>query len=78
MSSVGYGQSPLMLALVLIADLYMCDPRGLCSMQHDWIGGSFNDAVDRNRHGDADPRRHSGRGVPCRLGMAAWKNDCHR
>jgi hypothetical protein len=80
----GYGPILLILGLVLAADIYLCDPHGLCSWQHDWVG-----LGDKPWPTDKDQKKVQKDNYPgwwgheraahkrCKLGDQNWRGDCN-
>lgn len=66
----------MILGVLLAADMWLCDPHGLCSMQHDYVGiGDKPWPSGENRR----PLSKDKPGTPhrrCKLGDKNWNNDC--
>jgi hypothetical protein len=71
--------------VLLAADMWLCDPHGLCSTQHDYVGigdRPWPAAQPVKRHypgwwghdkaGLSKATKHE----PCKLGDKNWGNDC--
>lgn len=70
-----------MLAFILAADIYLCDPHGICAQTHDYVGiGDKPWPVEKHYPGwwghEKTQRSEATSHKPCKLGDQNWKNDC--
>jgi hypothetical protein len=77
----------MILGVILAADLFLCDPHGLCSMQHDYVGIGDRYWPEERHDSNAHLRSRLPHSMgtheatlthkPCKLGEQNWKNDCN-